>query len=259
MKTIQTHLPFLASVLFLSAFSSSAGAQKLEPIEPEPNIADLESAAIETGDYVAGAEEVYLVEEEAPADVEVNVNVHAPPAEAPRPRRPGTHFIAEQQLGIAAGDDLDLAMAGILGVGGKLRGFPLRFYAIAEFSFSFAGSEGLLATGPYEDSRSYFGMGLGLRTYIPVFGPLRLHFDLVGGAALSTASLEGFNLGTEGEEWYAMAALAAGVQFRMFRLLSVGLRVRYQFTDDPLSEFRESLGLSTSSPVQVLGGTTWHF
>jgi hypothetical protein len=179
-----------------------------------------------------------------------------------QPKRRGTHFIAELNGGSSLHGKGGLALEGVLGVGGKLRGFPLRFYLVGEFAYSSSSDEGSLpAAGlPFSESRSHRDLALGLRVYIPVYRPVRLFFDLMGGGSHATAVFERAGLSTLSTQgWYPLALAAAGVQFRLFHHLSLGLRSRLVLTDDGMDELRKISGGDDSIRASITAGLTWHF
>ena len=63
-----------------------------------------------------------------------------------KPHRRGTHFIAEVNGGGSFAGSIGLAVGGVVGVGGKLRGFPLRFYLVGELAYASAAQEGTLSS-----------------------------------------------------------------------------------------------------------------
>jgi len=179
-----------------------------------------------------------------------------------RPDRPGTHFLAEVNGGGTLGGNLGLAVEGVVGVGGKFRGFPLRFYLVTEVAYASTSQDGALA-GPslgFSEERSYRDLALGLRTYVPIFGPVRLFLDLMGGGSHVAATLERDNLYTlSASDWFGMGQFAGGIQLRVLHHLSVGMRYKLVLTDDPLSNMRQVVGIPTPLRSSVTMGLTWHF
>lgn len=175
---------------------------------------------------------------------------------------PGTHFIAEISGGATTLGSGGLALEGVLGIGGKLRGFPPRFYLIGEAAYSSGtlSSATPLAGVGFRDERSYRDLSGGLRIYLPIYGPVRIFGDgLVGGSHVA-ASLDRQGLAPRtAEGWLPMFALAAGVQVRMFRFLSVGMRAKFVLTDDDVAGLRQVVGAESPLRATVTAGLTWHF
>jgi len=180
-----------------------------------------------------------------------------------KPQRRGTHFLAEINGGGALMGDGGLAIGGIVGVGGKLRGFPLRFYLVSEFAYSSASDSGHLpgVNLGVDQERSYRDIGMGLRIYVPVYGPLRLLLDAMGGASYAAGTFHREGLATlSAGDWRPLALTAAGVQFRLFHHLSIGARAKFIFTSDGMEELRAISGDAESGVrTTVTAGLTWHF
>jgi hypothetical protein len=190
---------------------------------------------------------------------EVQATPEAEPLEPPTQVDPGTHFILELNMGSSFAGSVGFAGSLLVGAGGKLKGFPPIFYLVAEGGYERGGSDGRLVGGSFQDGRDYADLSLGLRTYVPVFQDVRIFLDLLPGATYATSTLarEGFtDLYTSG--WYAHFVLGVGVQVRVFRELSAGVRAKVLFTDDGLDDLREELGIHTPVPMVLSGSITWH-
>jgi hypothetical protein len=148
----------------------------------------------------------------------------------------------------------------LFGGGGKPRGTPLRIYGIGELSFA-QEMPAIAVRAPTvrSDQRSYFGLSAGVRLYLPIAGDLRLFFDALGGASYNSAELGTAAVQLDESDWYVQGALAAGLQYRLAQPLSLGLRVKWIASDDPLSDVRERLGLSNAFPWTTAVSATWHF
>ncbi|MBW2460675.1 MAG: hypothetical protein JRH11_03445 [Deltaproteobacteria bacterium] len=197
--------------------------------------------------------------------IEIVVDTRATPAvvevapEPQEPQDPGTHFIVELNLGSSFTGSVGFAGSLLVGAGGRLRGFPPIFYLVGEAGFQLGGSDGQIDGARYVDGREYGDISLGLRTYLPILRDLRIFLDILPGATFVTSSLarDGLTeLHTSG--WYAHFAFGGGVQGRIFRELSAGLRVKVLATDDGLDDAREALGIYTPMPVVLSGTVTWH-
>jgi hypothetical protein len=176
----------------------------------------------------------------------------------------GTHFLAEVNGGGNINNDGGLAVGGLLGVGGKFRGWPLRFYLIGEYGYNTLAASGTMPqlALSYDEARNYHDLGLGLRIYLPLPFNLRLFVDGLGGATYDSATIERQGLLTvESGRWQALGQLATGLQLRLFHRLSLGLRAKMSFADeDPtLADLRQMLGDSSSIRTAISAGITYHF
>lgn len=181
-----------------------------------------------------------------------------------RPQRRGTHFLAEVNGGGALmGHSGGIAIGGLVGVGGQPRGFPLRFYLVGEFAYSEASERGQVPglSLDYSEERSYRDIGVGLRIYVPVYGPLRLFLDGMGGGtqAAGVFHREGLSTLSIGE-WRPLGLAAVGLQLRLFHHLSLGVRAKLVFTGDGMEQLRALNGGSDSTlRSTITAGLTWHF
>jgi hypothetical protein len=239
------------------------GAVVMAPEEPAP----------------AEAEPIIVVEEADPETLPpgVNVNVHVgsgaactngtcessvdgeAQAEPERPEEPGTHFLFEVGLGASFGGGFGFAADALFGWGGRPFGMPLRFYVFAEIAHLSNEASGTIAGSLYQNHHRYLDLALGLRTYVPIYGALRLFADASIGAALNTARLEHTAIPLEEEGWYAAVGLGGGLQLRIFNGLSLGIRARVLFTDDGLSSTRTAMHIDDTIPFDLTGSVTWHF
>ncbi|PIE18977.1 MAG: hypothetical protein CSA65_03675 [Proteobacteria bacterium] len=180
-----------------------------------------------------------------------------------RPRRPATHFIAELNGGSSTYGGGGLALGGVLGVGGKLRGFPPIFYLMGEFSYNQAAESGsmpLSGTG-YRDDRSFLDLVVGLRIYLPIWGPIRLFGDVGVGASYVSANLEqhdGPIVAADG--WMSLFQFSGGVQVRLFHSLSVGLRLKGVVgNEQAISGLYNLVGETLPIRTMATANLVWHF
>jgi hypothetical protein len=175
--------------------------------------------------------------------------------------RRGTHFIAEISGGSTTYGHGGLALEGVVGVGGKLRGFPPRFYLIGEFAYSSNTISGStpLAGNSFRDKRTYRDLAAGLRIYLPIFGPIRLFADALVGASHISTSLErdGHDL-TVADGWQGLFSLGGGLQVRIWRHLSLGARFKAVVSGDDVANLRRLTGTSPTR-LSATAGVTWHF
>ncbi|MBN2494363.1 MAG: hypothetical protein JXR96_07235 [Deltaproteobacteria bacterium] len=153
--------------------------------------------------------------------------------------RAGTHFLIEPYSGVIFNQGLDresllgLESGGLLAIGGKLKGFPPRFYLYMKASWSKFGSDEIVEE--YRRAcvqRSYTKLVGGLRTVIPLFwgGNVRLNLEAGAGSMFSqnAYSQDGRPL-LDYDETLIVVELGAGINVRLLRWLSVGLMYDYTF------------------------------
>jgi len=149
----------------------------------------------------------------------------------------GTHFLVEPYTGMmfnqgfSAENALGLEAGGLLAVGGKLKGFPPRFYLYFKASHAEFGSEDLYlsqrdAHGCVQ--RSYTRLVGGLRTVIPLFWYVRLNLELGAGSMFSdNRYAESGRRIVSYDENLTVMEFGAGLNVRLFRWLSVGMMYDY--------------------------------
>jgi hypothetical protein len=151
----------------------------------------------------------------------------------------GTHFLVEPYTGVTfnAGfvkeDAVGLESGALLAVGGKLTGFPPRFYLYVKASQSFFGSDDVFVSERQSTGcvrRSYTGVVGGLRTVIPLFWHLRLNLEVGAGTLFSQNKYtESGRKLVEYDENLTVVDFGAGLNLRLYRWLSVGLMYDYRF------------------------------
>lgn len=152
-------------------------------------------------------------------------------------RAGGTHFLLEPYTGVVINQGLEMENAvgfesgALLAVGGKLKGFPPRFYLYFKASHALFGED--MIEVPTRDTRacvrrSYTRLVGGLRTVIPLFWHLRLNLEIGGGSLFSSNqySEAGRRLVSYDEDLVVME-VGAGLNLRLYRWLSVGLMYDY--------------------------------
>lgn len=181
---------------------------------------------------------------------------HAQPA-----MRPATHFLAELELGAAFTGHGGPAGAVTFGGGGMLRGSSLRFYLLGRASLSeySAGAAGALG-GHGHESGSFRDLALGPRVYVPLWGNLRWYLDgMVGGSHVSGSFASAGRPALEAYEWVWLLNAGSGLQLRVSRLVSLGLRANFAFNGKGLVGVMRSAGLHDPLRASLTGGVTWHF
>jgi hypothetical protein len=180
----------------------------------------------------------------------------------PSGRQDGTHFLAEVNGGGTVSGGRGPMVGGLLGIGGKLRALPFRFYLVGEFAYSGGIDDGISPTlgTSFRDERARRDLDFGLRVYLPLLGPVRLFGDVLGGASYVTTSLERQGLPTlSGGGWSGLAVAAVGLQVRLISQLSFGARVRFALTSEETDGLRATMGSSSHRPITCMAGMTWHF
>ncbi len=191
--------------------------------------------------------------------------VEAPADPGPERRRPApTFFIAELGGGFLLGPEPARLVGGTLGVGGRYGGFPVRFYAIAEIE----AMGGLSRTGefadqtPVRDELSSLALGVGLRLYVPIVGPLRLLAEGTVGSLRMVGRTHTVDGNYEDAHSAPYAALGIGPQFRILHQLSLGARYETQFVDMSSIPNGSAVGLwqpVVSQRSRLLATATYHF
>jgi hypothetical protein len=179
-----------------------------------------------------------------------------------QPRDDGTHFVAEVNGGGTVLGGRGLMVGGLFGVGGKLRALPFRFYLVGEFAYSGSTDEGLSPSLgiSFRDERSRRDIDFGLRIYVPIWGPLRLFGDILGGATYVSASLQRDGLPTvQSSTWGGLAVAAVGLQVRVLRNLSFGARARFTLTGEEPDGLRATMMAESHKPITFMAAMTWHF
>jgi len=174
----------------------------------------------------------------------------------------GTHFLLELDGGALLSGSGGPAVRTAFGAGGKLKGFPVRFYLLGQ-----VGASAYTATPSREDAGwlgseqgSFYDFALGPRLYLPIIGPLRVFVEGLLGASRASgiydapgrASLQAY-------EWLALAQLSAGLQWRVLHELSCGVRAGLAFTETGLTGVARSAGAHDVARPSLMAGVTWHF
>ncbi len=150
----------------------------------------------------------------------------------------GTHFLVEPYTGMVFNQGFSrenvvgLESGATIAVGGKLKGFPPRFYLYFRASQLFMGEADIRvpASGALcHVRRSYTGVVGGLRVVIPLLRHLRLNLEAGGGSLFSYNRYFEDGLNVEYQEDLVVAELGAGLNWRMYRWLSLGLMYGYTF------------------------------
>lgn len=178
-------------------------------------------------------------------------------------RKRSSHFIGE----IAAGTHLQgagsFSWGALLGVGGKPRGIPARFYLTAAFQRTHDAEAFQTQTARYTHDLQLMDVDFGLRVYFPIARGLRITTEAMLGATLADAELsDTWGYRTQQNAAMPHLLLGAGPQLRLIHELSVGVMARTLFTDT--ENVRSAGALSTwkddlSRRTHVVGTLTFHW
>jgi hypothetical protein len=188
----------------------------------------------------------------------VPLAARAQSADATAARR-GTHFLIQATTGFSCDESMGLGYGLLLGAGGKLRGFPPRFYLLFETSRATHDRETYGNTGSLTSSFTGTDVAGGLRVLMPIAGPLRLYGDVLAGGTYGEFGLSRPD-GTqrESQRWSPLVDLAAGVDVRFHRNVSAGLRFKFHLLD-PTPAWMSGLGGSASRTAEAAATLTVHF
>lgn len=157
-----------------------------------------------------------------------------PVAEARR----GTHFVVEAGAGAAFGTGFPengggYALRTTVGWGGKIKGFPPRFYLIASARFAQLDARVERGSMVSEIGREVLDASAGIRVLLPIRRLRILGEVTLGGATLtSTARLNGGLERFETDDSSFAVYLAAGLQYRLHRNLSIGVLAEWSLPTD---------------------------
>jgi hypothetical protein len=254
----------LLGLLSLSLVVSTATAQAADEAGSDESA---EAASGDTVDPASGDTVEAASGDTVEAALEASQDTGSDPEPTPKPRkrrRPGTFFLGELGAGALFGPDGGRMVGGVIGFGGKWRGFPARFYLIGEVeAVGDMNRQGYYEDGtPVQDELSMFALGLGLRMYIPLAGPLRLLTEATGGNVKLTAR----EVSTAGvyEESINRGYFAVGIgpQVRVLHHLSLGARFEAMWINYSGVSSASSLAIwepAAASRTRVLGTATFHF
>jgi hypothetical protein len=152
---------------------------------------------------------------------------------APAPADPGTHFILEMAggMGMPIGSttaDMRTDLALKFGFGG-MAGSSLRLYWLfgLEGGFNSTTSSADPAAGLVVTSRTDAQVFTALRFLFPIAGNLRMFVDGGVGYGSTTITTSGDWITASEESGYPVLYTAAGLQYRLFRAMSIGTEVTY--------------------------------
>ena len=179
----------------------------------------------------------------------------------------GTHLLVEANLGLGIAPVTylgpDFAYGGLIGVGGKFRDFPLRFYFVTgadSISFSGEGNNPYTGTG-FTAERTYVDIFGGLRLLLPIYDQIRVYADILGGAAY----IDGTVTRADGptvtkQDWFAEFIGALGLQYRWHEMASTGIRAEVLFGSQDAEVLDTYAGEGEGGGVRfsILVTQSWH-
>lgn len=184
-------------------------------------------------------------------------------------RAEGTHFLVELHGGLAGSSadylDLGFSFGGTVGIGGKFRGFPPRFYAVGSYRSSFFTGEGQhYATGRHWDAwEADHELTAGVRVVFPLWSQIfRLFVEVRGGTLGHSATLDRPGERTLQESsWGGVFVLASGLQARWHPNAALGLMVEWAATDRDLDVVTTAAGYHGESDERtaLYLSNTWFF
>lgn len=170
----------------------------------------------------------------------------------------GTHFILEGGLGASLSSSPRPVFDASAGVGGRFYRTPLRGYFITQLGYLQSQRDESRAFP--EERRQDLSLSAGLRLYVSLPDRLRLHVDVLGGSGWVRSELaraDGSVLTEQG--WFPQLTLSPGLQYRLYRELSVGVRAKWLVSKTGLDAVRDVAGVKPRHPWSLLVGVTWHF
>ena len=187
------------------------------------------------------------------------------PAEA---KARATYVEIDMNLGMTTPPYQDMGLAlsygGMIGIGGKLKFLPPRFYFMAGVlhqSFRAEGTHALTGES-YTARQSLLDLSLGLRIVIPVYKGLRIYCDLMAIAAHQMSEVRRDAIGKKTSSGWLPGGLAAlGVQYRWHRNASTGIRLEGTFYGPLDSAAMKMVGLEPEHNAKLVLALVqaWYF
>ncbi|MBI5498841.1 MAG: hypothetical protein HY907_01250, partial [Deltaproteobacteria bacterium] len=157
----------------------------------------------------------------------------------------------------------NFAYGGLIGVGGKFRDFPLRFYFVTGAdSISFSGDGSNPNTGTaFTAERTYVDIFGGLRLLLPIYDQIRTYVDILGGASYidgTVSRVDGPSVSKQ--DWFAEFIGALGLQYRWHEYASTGIRAEVLFGGQDAEVLDTYAGEGEGGGVRfsVMVTQTWH-
>lgn len=187
------------------------------------------------------------------------------PAEA-KPK--ATYVEIDMNLGMTTPPYRDMGLAlsygGMIGIGGKLKFLPPRFYFMAGVlhqSYRADGNHALTGES-FSARQSLLDLSLGLRIVIPVYRGLRIYCDLMAIAAHQRSEIEREGIGKKTSSgWLPGGLVALGLQYRWHRNASTGIRLEGTFYGSLDSAAMKTVGLEPEHNAKLVLALVqaWYF
>jgi len=150
----------------------------------------------------------------------------------------------------------------VLGLGGKFKGFPLRFYLIGALNNAkYWHKDANTKTGEdYSLTMNFMDLGAGLRILVPIVSKFRVYLDVVG-----IGSHQKANLARDGARdvkssgWTSGVIVAGGAEFRWHKNLATGLRLEGNFYKKLPGNVPEIVGIEVRGNGRLFIGITQSF
>lgn len=177
----------------------------------------------------------------------------------------GTWFIAEMHHGVGfpsgfAQDGFGYSGRAMFGLGGRIPGTPILSHAVLSVGYGGFADTTASAFDSAQLERAVIDLGGGVRFTVPIFGRIRLYTDCLVGYGhvftdLSLGAYESYETSTGG---FALT-VAGGVQYRLARFMSLGLRGEWTgVLRDESVDFATAV-LSRPQSDSVFGGRHAYF
>jgi hypothetical protein len=187
-------------------------------------------------------------------------------AQEKRPKKSSTFLLVQAEGGFASSPYSQITgtfgCGLLLGVGGKFKGLPIRFYMIGAVNntrYWHSGSFFQTAEN-YSMALNLLDVGGGLRILVPIVPRFRIYVDVLGIGSYHWSELQKGSMGElSSSAWTAGAIVAGGVEFRWHKNFATGLRVEGIFYREMAVGLSEMVGIEQRSSSRLFAGLTQAF
>jgi len=173
--------------------------------------------------------------------------------------RAETHVLLQATAGFSCDATMGLGYGALVGVGGRLGALPPRLYFVVEGARATHDLERTSAAGTITSRFTGNDLAGGLRLLMPVSGPLQLYADVLAGATYGELGLTSpTEPARAARRWSPLVDVAAGVDFRLHRNLSAGLRAKFHLMD-PTPAWMAGRGGSAARTAELAATLAVHF